>query len=467
MQGEITRGRGMMPASRILVGAITLALTTATAEASTGQFDYSIYAGLMHSDNVGLSSTDPISQNVLIPGINFSYAQAGSAVQANAAGTLEYRDYLGNAFSSQTLAQLSSQVNWTILPQRLDFTVQDFAGVQPLSTLASNAPNNQQQTNVLTLGPTLHFRVGDTMLGQAELRYINSDASKTKEFNSSRGEAALRVFKDLSATTQVSLNLESQSVVFADPSAAAAAFYLPGALTTDPNYTRNELFGHYVSKLSQVDFDLALGWSQIDFHSAPSTSTPLARLTVGWLATPSNHFQLSAVHQYSDAAEDLILQQPGQTLFGTDARQSNAFIAPLGINTGTSVIDSQVYLDRHVEGIYSYASERLTFSISPRYGNSDYLNNPFFNQSDRSVSTAINYRLTPVTTVFGFGTEESITYRSLDRRDRTGDYGVGLARQETPHWSWRVSLSHLRRSSSVPDNSYSENEIYVGIVYKR
>jgi hypothetical protein len=456
----------MMPASRVLVGAITLAFSTAAA-AVDGQLDYSLYAGLLHSDNVSLSSTDPISQNVFIPGINFSYAQLGSTVQANVAGTVEYRDYLGNAFSSQTLVQLSSQVNWTILPQRLDFIVQDFAGVQPLSTLASNAPNNQQQTNVLTLGPTLHFRLGDTMLGQAELRYINSDASKNKEFNSSRTEAALRVFKDLSATTQVSLNVESQNVIFQDPSATNADFFPPGALATDPNYTRNELFGHYVSKLSQIDIDLALGWSQIDFHNAPSASTPLARLTVGWLATPSNHFQISAVHQYSDAAEDMILQQPGATLFGTDARQPASFVTPLGINTGNSVVDSQVYLDRHVEGIYSFTSERWTFSISPQYGHSDYLNNPFFNQSDRSASTALNYRLTPVVTLFGFGTEESITYQSIDRRDRTSDYGVGLARQETPHWSWRVSVSRQERSSSEPNNSYNENEIYFGIVYKR
>jgi hypothetical protein len=214
----------MMPASKMLAGAIGLALIAASGAASADQFNYMLYAGLEHSDNVALSATNPVSQNVLIPGINFSYVQQGSTVQANVLGTLEYRDYLGNAFSNQTLAQLSGQVNWTVLPQRLDFTVQDYAGVQPLSTFASNAPNNQQQTNVLTLGPTLHFRLGDTVLGQAELRYINSDASETKQFNSSRGEAALRLFKDLSSTAQVSLNLESQSVDFQDSTAPAPYF---------------------------------------------------------------------------------------------------------------------------------------------------------------------------------------------------------------------------------------------------
>lgn len=456
----------MMPASKLLGNAIALALAaTSTGAASAGQLDYTLYAGLMHSDNVSLSATNPVSQNVLIPGVNFAYTQAGSSVQANVAGTLEYRDYLGNAFSSQTLAQLSGQVNWTVIPKRLDFTVQDFAGVQPLSTFASNAPNNQQQTNVLTLGPTLHFRLGDTMQGQAELRYINSDASKNKEFNSSRGEAALRVFKDLNSTSQLSANFETQSVNFQQSS--GPSFDLPGISVINPNYTRNELFGHYVSALTHFDFNAVLGWSQIDFHGASSVSSPLARLSVTWLATPSSHFGIAAVRQYSDAAEDMILQQAGQTMFGTDAVQASTLISPLGINTGNSVIDAQVYLDRHLEGTYAFNSERVAFSISPRYGHSDYLNNPVFNQSDRGGSAVFNFKLTPLTTIFAFGASDSITYRSIARRDKTSDYGIGLAQQRTPHWGWRVSLTHQLRNSTVRDNQYSENELYFGIVYKR
>jgi hypothetical protein len=94
----------MMPASKMLAGAIGLALIAASGAASADQFNYMLYAGLEHSDNVALSATNPVSQNVLIPGINFSYVQQGSTVQANVLGTLEYRDYLGNAFSNQTLA---------------------------------------------------------------------------------------------------------------------------------------------------------------------------------------------------------------------------------------------------------------------------------------------------------------------------------------------------------------------------
>ncbi|HEY8682912.1 MAG TPA: hypothetical protein VIM06_07055, partial [Rhodanobacter sp.] len=367
-----------------------MALATTAGTASAAQFDYTAYAGIEHSDNVNLSATNPISQNTLTPGINFTFTQQGADIQANVAGTLEYRDYLGGAFDNQTLAQLSGQVNWTVLPQRLDFTVQDFAAVEPLSTLSSNAPDNQQQTNVVSLGPTLHFRLGNTLRGQAELRYINSDASKTKQFNSSRGEAALRVFKDLNETDQLSGNIESQHVHFNNTTNGTAQG--PGDLASNPDYSRNELFGRYTSKLAHFDIDAALGWSQIDFHAAPSASSALFRMTLGWRPTPRNSFSITAARQFSDAAEEMMLL-PGQTLVGTDTSAPITPVGPTGINTGNSVIDPQVYLDRRLEGTYTFTDERLTLSVSPLYSQLHYLNLPTFDQTSRGASGGLNYRL--------------------------------------------------------------------------
>jgi len=456
-----------MPAHRIISVALTTAIVAVAGTASAAQFDYSLYAGIQHSDNINLSDSSPVSQNVLLPGVTFTFSQQGSTLQANVAGAFEYRDYLGSAYDKQTVAQLAGQLNWTLLPQRLDFTVQDFAGVQPLSTLSSDVPNNQQQTNVLSMGPTLRFRLGETLRGQAELRYINSDASVTKQFNSSRGEAALRVFKDLSSTDQLSVNAESQHVNFYD---ASSTNLDPNATiddsVTDPNYTRNELFGRFVRQLAHVDFDVALGWSQIDFRGLPTVSSSLVRLNLGWRPTLRSTFTLSAVRQYSDAAQDMMLQ-PGQILVGADPRAGNTPTNPEGISTGDSVIDPQVYLDRRLAATYAFNGERLSLSISPLYDKRSYLNDPTFNQTGRGGSGGINYLLSERLAVAGFVDVESLTYDSLNRRDRTSDYGVDLSQRMTPHWSWRVRLTHRQRDSTAADQSYRDNEIYVGFVFKR
>jgi hypothetical protein len=96
-----------------------------------------------------------------------------------------------------------------------------------------------------------------------------------------------------------------------------------------------------------------------------------------------------------------------------------------------------------------------------------YLNGPTFNQSGYGGNFSIDYRLRPTLTLSAFAIQQTTKYQTLDRRDNTTSYGLNLTEQWTPHWSWRASVSRQRRNSNSPDQSYRENEIYLGIVYKR
>ncbi len=434
-----------MSASNTLARGVALALAATSATAMAGELDYSLYAGIQHNDNITLSATDPVSQNVLIPGLNFDFTQQGSTVQANVAGNLEYRYYPGNRFDNQTLAELSGLANWTLAPQHLDFTVQDSAGVQPVDALASNAPDNQQQTNVLAIGPTLHFRLGGTARGQFELRYIDSYAQKTKQFNSRRGQAALRMFKDIGPTSQLSANLQSQRITFRNGG-------------TGSDYNRNEAFVRYVDKLSRFDIDVAAGWSRMDFDEAGMRpkSSPLARVTLDWRPTDRSTFSVAGSRQYSDAARDL-LQQPGQLSTGTGA----------GINTGDAVITSQVYLSRSLQVVYALRTERLTLTFTPTYRKLSYVGVDTFDQTGRGAYVGLDYRLRPLLTLGLFANGEKLAYDSMDRDDKTISYGTSLTGQWTPHWSWRASVFHQRRDSTVATQKFHGNEIYLGVVFRR
>lgn len=442
-----------MPVSSTLTRNIALALAIASTGASAQQLDYALRTGIRHSDNINQSSTNPISQNVLVPGFDFTFQQQGSTLQANVAGNVEYRDYLGNAFDSQTLAQLSGQANWTILPQRLDFAVLDYAGVQPLSTLSTNVPTNQQQTNVLVLGPTLRFRVTDTLRGQAELRYTNSYASKTTDFDSSRGMAALRLLKDLSPTTHLSANIDTERVTFQHTNAG-------------PAYNRTELFGRYVSQFTRVDLDTALGWSQINFDRAPNVSTPLLRFSMAWRPTLRSTFRIDAARQVADAAQDLLGQTAQNPINGIMSPYAPSLAQP-NIGTGGAVITSEVYIERRLEASYAFIGQRLTFRVAPLYRKFDYVNDPGFNQTGRGGSIGIDYRLSERTTLWSFANTEAVRYSSLARRDKNTSYGIGLTDEMTAHWSWTLSVVHDLRSSNVADVGFHANEIYLGVVYRR
>jgi hypothetical protein len=432
-----------MPAPISLARTVFLVLVIAPGAALAAQFDYSIYAGVEHSNNITLSADNRVSQTVLVPGFAFTFAQQGAALQANVAGVLEYHDYLGNRFDSQTQTQLDGQANWTVLPQRLDFSVEDHAGVQPVDSLASNSPGNQQQTNVLSIGPTLHLRFGNALRGQAELRYVNSYASKTDNFNSSRGVAALRLFRDINPTDQLSVNAEAQRVTFDNSDQGS-------------NYNRNELFVGYTSKLAKFDVNTVLGWSQLNFDHAPSDSSPLARLTLGWRPTLRSTFAVTGAYQYADAAQDVM----------SSSIQATNNVGG-GISSGNTVIDSQVYLEKLLEASYTFHTERLTLFVAPLYRKLHYLNDPTFDQVGRGGSVNLTYLLRPTLVLSAFVTGERLTYQTLDRRDRTIRFGVDLNRQWTLHWSGHVLLTRQRRDSDAVDQGYRETRISLNVVFRR
>lgn len=444
-----------MPALNTLARALLLALVAAPGAAWAGKLDYSLYVGVEHSDNIALSSDNPVSQNVLIPGMNFAYTQQGSTFQANVLGTLEYHDYLGSRFDDQTQVQLAGQGNWTVLPQRLDFAVEDYAAVQPVDSLASNAPDNQQQTNVLSVGPTLHLQFGQAMRGQVDLRYINSYASKVDEFNSSRGLLALRLFRDISPTDQVSANAETQRVAFDNAD-------------TGPNYTRNEAYLRYTSKLARFNADVLVGWSQLKYSHAGSDSSPMARLTIGWQPTLRSSFSVSASYEYADAALDMMTPIGQASL--SDLTGGTGGIGTgigSGIVTGNAVVDSQVYLQRLLEATYAYNSERWTFSIAPLYRKLHYLNDPTFDQVGKGGSLSATYRLRPTMMLSAFAAGERLTYQTLNRTDRTVRFGLDLTNQVTPHWSWHASVTRQRRNSNAVGQNYRETELFFSVVYRR
>ncbi|MHA6203868.1 hypothetical protein ACXU4B_05535 [Dyella soli] len=441
-----------------LARSIGLALAACSGGAWAGQFDYTLYGTVEHTDNIGLTPDNRASNNVLMPGVNFGYTEKGSTVQANVTGNLEYRDYSGNTYDSQTLAQVAAQATWAVMPQRLDLVVQDFAGVEPLSTLAANSPNNQQQTNVIAVGPTLHFRVGDAMTGNAELHYINSYASKLKEFNSSRGQAAVRLFRDLSPTDQVSGNFEAQHVNFNNNDIAG------------PNYDRYELYGRYTSRLTAIDIDAALGWTHIDYNHGQSLSDPLVRLTLGWRVSARNTITLNGSYEYVDAAQDML--QPTNIIIGGELEPLQPVADAIdatrgGINVGNVVISADVYKQRQIQASYTYRADRMTFSIAPAYSKLDYVNDATLNQTGKGLGLSLDYRVTPTVTVSGFASGDRFTYDTLDRLDRTYRFGADLNHQWTPHWSWRVSYVRELRSSDAAGQSYHANEFYLTVVYKR
>jgi opacity protein-like surface antigen len=370
-------------------------------------------------------------------------------LQAQAVGAVQYVDYLEGYFGNEFRGQLTGLLNWTISPQRLNFVAQDYSSVEPVSIRAADSPANQQQVNVFVAGPSLSFLLGaqSGWTGQADLRYINTTASKTKDFESQRGMGALRLLHDLNVSDHLSFNFETEGVHFDDIQAA----------TTD-GYTKYNLYARYFSNLPKIDMDFSLGGSRIDFtRGFGGHSGALVNASISWRIDPRNTLQFAGSDQLTDATSDLA-QAPD---LAAAQLTSPAFAI------GRTAISPAVFRNRNVSLDYVFREGRFGFTLAPYYARLRQINGDDLSRNDYGVIAGASYQLSPLMTLgvtLGHRNGEYLVDHSTDRDNMAT---IDLSRELTQHWTWSVAFSHDQRRSTVPGNSYTENEVFAFLYYRR
>lgn len=418
------------------------------------RFDYVLGIGIEHNDNVNLSEDDPVSSNIVRPSFGFRLREDGAAVQALAEGLIEYRDYRSGNFSNETRATLDAYVNWELLPDRLDFVFIDHLAEQPINSLVANTPINLQRTNVFALGPTLRFRLGPALRGQAELRYIDSYAEKTDEFDSRRTAGAFRLIKDFSPISQLSANLQVDQIRFKHSDVV-------------PDYDRYSAYARYARRLRLLDLGFDLGYTWLDgADPIGSQSKPLFRATANWHPNSSNSLSVRVAHQYSDTSSDM--------LDGVPMTEGNRAAAlPTVIAIGSNAINSDPFLEDRIELAYAWEATTLSFGVAPYFRRINYLDSlsetgvDDLDQSARGIDLSARWLIRPRLTLGGFANAETLKYSQLDRTDRSYSFGASLLHQWAPHWSWRADLAHYKRDSDAAGQSSDQNIVYLSLAYTR
>jgi len=429
---------------RQLTLAVLAVLAVAAAPAAAAPvFDYTLGLGIEHDDNINLSATDPIGQTVLMPTLGFSVDQKGSTLQATAAGTIEYDDYLGGAFADRTRSELAARVDWSAIPERLDFSVEDYLGVEPIDVLTPNTPSNLQQTNVFSAGPTLRFRLGEPLRGEADLRFVDSRADETPEFNSRRGIFALRAIRDTSATSSLSANAQVQSVRFDEEA-------------QQPDYRRLDAFVGWQSRGAHLDWNIALGGSRVDFNEGVDRrNEPLLRASLDWRASARTTFTLEADRELSDLTQDLM----------TDPRLI-AMGAPR-VSPGSATVNSQLFLEQRVSAAYAFRDARWTLQVAPFWRKAGYEIDPTQDQTGHGGLIEASYQLRENLSIGASAIEETRQYDRIARLDEDLALGIYISGQWTAHWAWRAELQRRERHSTAADSRYNENVQMFTVSYHR
>ncbi len=424
---------------------LAAALISAVAGSAHGaNLDYRLGVAALASNNVGLARTDTRDDTVLSPTLRFELAQTSSALMLTARGEIQYLDYLDNTFDDETRSELAGQMQWVIAPQRLHWVMEDYLSSQPTDVLNSFNPGNQQQVNVFNAGPRWFARLGEVTRAQAELRYSNTWAEKTKEFNGDRYNLAARVLHDFDPTSYAGFNAEVTRVGFDRPLAV--------------DYDRYDAFASYSARRTHVDVDIDLGYTRLDRdRDGSNNSAPLLRATLAWRLGGRHVVSSQFDHEFADAARDV-------------ASRAGLTDGPI-IDTLTSaelLANADVFRNTRIAASYRYTGERLSAQISPYVQRINYAAASTPDQTSLGGFVSGDLRLRPR---LSLGAQVSYERRRFDslpaRRDRDLLMRLSLTQVLTRHWSAQAGLQRRERDSSDALQSYNENLVSISVTYTR
>ena len=419
-------------------------LATLPGAALAAQIDYQVGIGAIRSDNIGLAAVDPQKETVLMPQLRFGIEQSGSMFTLSANGQVQYLDYRDDTYEDGFRGAFTGQGLWTLMPERLEWTVENYLSLQPVDSLTAFSPGNEQQTNVFVTGPTLFIRAADATRGQLDIRYTNSYAEENETFNSDRYSIAARVLHDLSTTRTISANLEALQVKYE-------------TVVLEANYTRYDAYGRYRGQLRDVEMTIDLGYSTLKYEGVrKDESLPLARATFNWQVSPRSSVDLAMNYEFSDAAENMILA-------------NDLIDLPIGNPTGnpSRPIMAGVYKERGIRLGYQFNGERLGFEFRPYYVRLDYLKLSNENEKDWGGYAALSYRLRPRMTLQLTAAMQDRKFEAPVRRYRDTTSSLSLENEFTTHWIARIELQRRERDSAIIGQEYKENVAVVSFSYRR
>ena len=441
-RGQFDRYRHFIPRTPLLLA--LLAALPGTASALDLEYDVGLSVG--YDDNLSLTEDNEVSDTIVTPLLRFTAEQDGPRVKVQARGDFRYPMYLDNTFDDRFRGKFAGNVDWSLLPDRLDWVFQDYMSPQQINDLASSSPDNEQQVNLFVTGPTLYARFGAATRGQFDLRYGNSYAEESDEFNGDRYSAAARVLHEIDATSKISGNLEAADIKYDSEGAAS-------------DYKRYDAYVGYGRKGPKLSFDLDLGYTQLDREASPDhDDDPLARVRADWRFSSRSLLRLTARYQFTDATQNLITPT-----FDFADRDIVYLYYP------DIVVDPDVYRERMAKLAYEYTSERTSLRLQPYYRRLRYFDDATLNQDQNRTGALldIDYRLRPLLTLSFVAGYEDRDYDDIDREDKNTTFNLGLENQFTRHWIGRIDARYLERDSNAPGRSYEDNAYFITVFYRR
>jgi hypothetical protein len=422
---------------------------------------YGVDVGVAESDNVTLVSTDKVSQTIAVADADFDIKQQSRLLDVDAKGDFTDLNYLQGAYGNEVIGRFDGSAHLAIIPERLVWVVQDDFGQAALDPFTPATPANLENINYLSTGPDMVLRFGASNYLNASVRYARAQF-ETSPYNSNRVLGNLAWGYQLSAQSSVSLNGETERVMFQNT-----------ALNSD--FDRNSGFVQYEVKGARTDFSAELGATTISQNSgaistigqngrlttfdqnASSTTGGLAKLQLTRKLSAASNLTLSAGHYLTDASSSFGNLQGGA--LGTTG-------------TAPAAQTAENYISNYASVGWTYRRNRTTISLSGRWERDTYLGQSQLDNTVGGAEFVVRRRLTHALTaeVLGRIYKTDYVHSVISSELGTSDYNIQMvgAALTWRHGHGLEVKMRYEHSAEVTTGiyGYGENRIMLTVGYR-
>jgi hypothetical protein len=344
----------------VVVVAILALASAADAETLT----YGVDAGLGESDNVRLAPTDKLSQTIGIADVDFDFKQLSPRLDADAKGNFSFLDYLQGAYGNQVIGRFDGVTHLAIIPERFNWVFQDDFGQATVDPFTPTTPYNLENINYFSTGPDFALRPGGTSFINVSARYARAQY-ETTPFNSNRFLGSFAWGLQLSASSSVSLNADSERVLFVNT-----------ALNQD--FDRTNGFVRYELQGARTELSADLGATTVS-QGGTSTAGGLGRVQLARKLSAAGKVTLSLGHDLTDASTSFSSLQSGAIGF---------------VGTAPAPVSSASYKSNYAALGWQYERHRTIIKVSARWEEDTYGGQPTFDNNQASAEFSVERKLT-------------------------------------------------------------------------
>ena len=425
-----------MRRNRILIRSVLLVQSFMLATGAYGfEYDAQVRAGVGVSDNIARTPQNEIDETIRTVGFDFGVTEQTNSLDLDIRSNFDFVEYADDTFDSELVGGLNGAATITLVDERLRWVIEDTFGQSLFDPFQPARPDNRENVNIFTTGPTLSLMPASRNPIILDVRYSRMDF-EIRPNDNDRLSGALSIGREVSRESTLSLNLNATRIEYDN-----------GGLT--PPVEQYDAYLRFETTGNRSTLGIDLGYNEVEFAGSFGDGI-IARADYTREASANGIFSVSGGSQYSEQGN----------IFGfiRDATQDL---------TDTSDITGSPAPFQNNFFVLSYALDQERYSIvtSVDWNQEDYEDGQGI---DRDIFRGnLIFRREVTRTVFAgaslaFNRRE---FKDLERRDDDLTLGLDIGYQFTAGFDVSIEFQHFQRNSTTPGADFTENRAFLRFSY--